>query len=57
MDAFASAIEDDLSTSTNAAARGHEEIGSLTHRAREEIESRTKAQSVEVIKVQPGQGI
>ena len=48
MDAFASAIEDDLSTSTSAAARGHEEISSLTHKAREEIESRTKAQSAKV---------
>ncbi|SPO32787.1 related to KIP1 - kinesin-related protein [Ustilago trichophora] len=48
MDAFASAIEDDLSTSTTTAARAHSEITSLTHRAREEIESRTKAQSAKI---------
>ncbi|SPO30239.1 related to KIP1 - kinesin-related protein [Ustilago trichophora] len=48
MDAFASAISDDLSTSATAAARAHSEITSLTHRAREEIESRTKAQSSKI---------
>lgn len=48
MDAFASAIEDDLSTSTTSAARGHQEIAALAHKAREEIESRTKSQSAKI---------
>lgn len=48
MDAFASAIEDDLSTSTTAALRGHEQITEISVRAKEEIESRTKAQSAKI---------
>ncbi|KAF6766986.1 Kinesin, motor domain protein [Kalmanozyma brasiliensis GHG001] len=48
MDAFASAIEDDLSSTHTTTARGHEEISSLTNKAREEIESRTKAQSAKI---------
>ncbi len=48
MDAFASAIEDDLSSTHTATARGHEEISALTTKAREEIESRTKAQSAKI---------
>ncbi|SNX87707.1 related to KIP1 - kinesin-related protein [Melanopsichium pennsylvanicum] len=48
MDAFASAIEDDLSASTVNASRVHEEISGLTSKTREEIESRTKAQSAKI---------
>ncbi|TKY90241.1 hypothetical protein EX895_000239 [Sporisorium graminicola] len=48
MDAFASAIEEDLSSTAHASARGHEEISTLTAKAREEVESRTKAQSAKI---------
>ena len=45
LDAFASAIEEDLSSTALASARGHEGLSTLTSKAREEVESRTKAQS------------
>ncbi|GAC98312.1 hypothetical protein PHSY_005905 [Pseudozyma hubeiensis SY62] len=48
MDAFASAIEDDLSSTTQSTSRGHEDISSLTERVREEIDSRTKSQSSKI---------
>lgn len=48
MDAFASAIEQDLSSTAQSSARGLDEISTLTAKAREEIESRTKAQSAKI---------
>lgn len=48
MNAFASAIEDDLSSTAQTTSRSHVEISSLTNKAREEIESRTKSQSAKI---------
>lgn len=48
MDAFASAIEEDLSSSTTSAMQAHQELVNLSARAREEIESRTKSSSTKI---------
>ncbi|SJX65333.1 related to KIP1-kinesin-related protein [Sporisorium reilianum f. sp. reilianum] len=48
MDAFASAIEEDLSSCAHAGARAHDEISALTAKARDEVDARTKAQSTRI---------
>ncbi|KAJ1035663.1 hypothetical protein NDA18_000440 [Ustilago nuda] len=48
MDAFASAIEEDLCISTTSATRGHQEMAQIASKARQEIQSRTKSQSAKI---------
>ncbi len=48
MDAFASAIEDDLSALSSAALCGHDKISSFTEKARKKVEAHTKAQSSKI---------